>query len=456
MTYSGKSSTALRVRSLAELTDSDLGNSGADGASPRDNLRQSLHRFPKLVQHPVEPAAQTSLPQLEDLAAELEAALMGDLQNVASLWEPEAAEEPATAQPSTLPLVQAEIEPDLASEMPKDLQLRHDLPQQDKLAVELLLARGRRPDLVEKPAQAVEAVELEDRLAGELAHRLSIAVDELRVADGEEPTFDAEYSPRDDALRRRNVLNRRLLGVVALLAIVGGGALATIHSVTARPDATVAVAVADELDGVSTAGIVKADAAQPLPAPAAKQTYDRAAEDPALPESPQLRGADLLTGAAPTLAAGMLPGSAVSTQPVTPNVRAAYAGPTADPMPAPVSTVPVTEAAPVADDAVVASASEAAAAALPEAAAPDAVAPAASPAPAAKKVALAAGSPAPGMATITSGVRMRGNPDNGAPTVAMLKAGAQVEVVQCKGWCEVVADGKRGFVFKRFLAPLKS
>lgn len=460
MTHSGKSSTALRVRSLAELTDSDLGNSGADGASQRENLRlsqqQNLHRFPKLVQHRVEPPAETSLPQLEDLAAELEAALMGDLQNVASLWEPEDAEEPATPQRSTLPLVQAEIEADLASEMPRDLRAQHELPQQDRLAVELLLARGRRPDAPVKPAQAVEAVELEDRLAGELAQRLSIAVDELRVADGEEPTFDAEYSPRDDAIQRRNVLNRRLLGVVALLAIVGGGALATIHSVTARPDAT--VAVADELDGVSTAGIVKADAAQALPAPAAKQTYDRAAEDPALPESPQVRGADMLTGAAPTLAAGMLPGSAVSTEPVTPSVRAAYAGPTAaEPQPAPVSTVPVTEAAPVADDPVVAGAPEAAAAAMPDEAAPEAAAPVASPAPAAKKVAaLAAGSPAPGMATITSGVRLRGNPDNGAPTVAMLKPGAQVEVVQCKGWCEVVADGKRGFVFKRFLAQVKS
>ena len=59
-----------------------------------------------------------------------------------------------------------------------------------------------------------------------------------------------------------------------------------------------------------------------------------------------------------------------------------------------------------------------------------------------------------GPARITSGVKLRGNPDNGAPTVGLLKTGDRVQVVQCKGWCEVVVDGKRGFVFKKFLASV--
>lgn len=489
MTQSGKSSAALRVRSLAELTDQGLSNPASQGDSSQENLRPNVVRgFPKLVQQQPAAPAETSLPQLEDLAAELEAALMGDLQKVASLWdEPEApaaleAPVPPTQQPALPALMspqqvaanqvaldQVELDPALASEMPSAELTKDDLPQQDRLAVELLLARGRQPETAPKPtprpeAGAAAAVELEDRLAGELAHRLSIAVDELRIADGEQPTLDAERSVNAGGGRGLSTLNKQLLAVVALLAVVGGGALLTIRSVTASGDAT----VAGELDSAATAGIVKADPA-PLPAPAAKQSYDRAAEDQSLPESPQLRGPDLIgqatpinppsvnpvPGSAPTLGTAMLPGSAVSTQPVTPSVRAAYAAPggASDAAPAEaaskptvVATAPVTDPAPSADDTAVA--------AEPDATAPDvAVA-------APKKVAVApsksasAGSPAPGLARITSAVKLRGNPDNGAPTVGLLKAGEQVQVVQCKGWCEVVVDGKRGFVFKKFLAAI--
>ncbi|MFI5408483.1 SH3 domain-containing protein [Kaistia sp. UC242_56] len=473
MIHSGKSSAALRVRSLAELTDSDPSTPAAEGVSSLENLRLQenfdlkVRGFPKLVQHRAEPEPDTSLSQLEDLAAELEAALMGDLRNVATSWEPDRSEvaKAAPPAPAALPLIQAEFEEeDPAPEPTIDPSAQPGLPQQDRLAVELLLARGRRPDVAPKPAAAVAAVELEDRLAGELAQRLSIAVDELRVADGEEPTFDAERSDFADATRRRRVLNRQLLGVVALLALVGGGALATIHSVTARTDAP----VASELDGLSTAGIVKADAPAALPAPAAKQSYDRAPEDRSLPESPQLRGADMLDavpGSAPTLSSAMLPGSAVSGQPVMPSVRAAYAAPAAEhplaAMPAaqapaeakPVAIVtdPVDESAPTADPAIAAAEPDVAAtdAALPPAS--DSAAPSAAAAPAKS---VAAGSPTPGPARITSGVKLRGNPDNGAPTVGLLKTGDRVQVVQCKGWCEVVVDGKRGFVFKKFLASV--
>lgn len=491
MTHSGKSSAALRVRSLAELTDPGLSNPASERDSSHENIRSNVVRgFPKLVQQQPAPPAETALPQLEDLAAELEAALMGDLQKVASLWdEPDAAA--AATESAALPapelalpelalpelalpalmspeqvaaneaardpmaLDQAELDPTLASELPPAELTKDDLPQQDRLAVELLLARGRQPSAAPKPAaRAPAAVELEDRLAGELAHRLSIAVDELRIADGEQPTLDADRSLNAGGSRGLSTLNKQLLAVVALLAVVGGGALLTIRSVTASGDA----AVVGELDGAATAGIVKAEPPAPLPAPAAKQSYDRAAEDQSLPESPQLRGADMINqatplnqaptaqasvdpvpGSAPTLGAAMLPGSAVSTQPVTPSVRAAYAAPAEVTKPTAVETASVTDPAPSADDAGVA-------------AEPDAGAP--KPAAVAPSKAVAAGSPAPGLARVTSAVKLRGNPDNGAPTVGLLKAGEQVQVVQCKGWCEVVVDGKRGFVFKKFLASI--
>ncbi|MDF2997401.1 MAG: type 3 domain protein [Xanthobacteraceae bacterium] len=56
-----------------------------------------------------------------------------------------------------------------------------------------------------------------------------------------------------------------------------------------------------------------------------------------------------------------------------------------------------------------------------------------------------------GTATIKSGVTMRSGPDNKAGAVGTLKTGQKVDLVACKLWCEVVADGKRGFVFKKFV-----
>ena len=48
-------------------------------------------------------------------------------------------------------------------------------------------------------------------------------------------------------------------------------------------------------------------------------------------------------------------------------------------------------------------------------------------------------------------VNMRAKPDNDSPSIKILGAGARVQVVKCDGWCEVVAEGKRGYVFKKFL-----
>jgi hypothetical protein len=69
-----------------------------------------------------------------------------------------------------------------------------------------------------------------------------------------------------------------------------------------------------------------------------------------------------------------------------------------------------------------------------------------------KKSATAASpAPSPGKAKVLMAVNMRAKPDNDSPSIKILGAGAKVQVVKCDGWCEVVADGKRGYVFKKFL-----
>jgi hypothetical protein len=63
----------------------------------------------------------------------------------------------------------------------------------------------------------------------------------------------------------------------------------------------------------------------------------------------------------------------------------------------------------------------------------------------------AAKAPLAGSARVVSWVNMRASADNNAATVKVLPTGSLVTVVQCSYWCEIVADGKRGFIFKKFL-----
>ena len=57
----------------------------------------------------------------------------------------------------------------------------------------------------------------------------------------------------------------------------------------------------------------------------------------------------------------------------------------------------------------------------------------------------------PAEARVVSSVNMRASADNKAPIVTALPAGSRVTIVKCKSWCEIVADGKRGFVLQSFL-----
>lgn len=55
-------------------------------------------------------------------------------------------------------------------------------------------------------------------------------------------------------------------------------------------------------------------------------------------------------------------------------------------------------------------------------------------------------------ASIKVAVNLRAKPDNGAKVITVLPKGRTVEVHGCDLWCEVSADGKRGFVFKSFVS----
>jgi len=56
-----------------------------------------------------------------------------------------------------------------------------------------------------------------------------------------------------------------------------------------------------------------------------------------------------------------------------------------------------------------------------------------------------------GTVTVRSAVTMREAPRRGGAVIQNLPGGTKVELVSCTAWCEIVADGKRGFVYKSFL-----
>jgi hypothetical protein len=414
-----KSGAAWRVRRPAELTAYDLSPEPAPAPTPRQTApRENLYHFPSIGIPPRRSApaeAPPSLARLDDLAAELETALMNDLNKLAPFWGDEApAMEPSRPGQLRLPLL-----PDDHA-MPASAS-KDELPQSDRLAVELLLARGRSVGPMAAPVQPrVEAAALQEDLAEELAARLSAAVDELKIAEGE-PL--APIPALALSQPRRFAVSRPLVAGIAAILLVAGGAFLTVQSLTENPETPIAA------EGLATPAVDRP--ADEAPAFAIKQSYERAQEDTALAEAPQLRGADLM------LPAELLPGtgSTGDAAPVEPSVRAAYAMP-----PATAADSPAVAA--IADAARAASEREATPA--PAVSTPDE--------PAAPSAAAAGDQP--GTARIASSVRLRGKPDNGAPTVGYLQKGTEVRVMDCKGWCEVVAGEKRGFVFKRFLTIL--
>jgi SH3-like domain-containing protein len=54
-------------------------------------------------------------------------------------------------------------------------------------------------------------------------------------------------------------------------------------------------------------------------------------------------------------------------------------------------------------------------------------------------------------ARVTKYVNLRSGPNDESKIVAVVPAKAQVSVLDCKAWCEVVFDGKKGWIYKRFI-----
>jgi hypothetical protein len=54
-------------------------------------------------------------------------------------------------------------------------------------------------------------------------------------------------------------------------------------------------------------------------------------------------------------------------------------------------------------------------------------------------------------ATVRTDVNMRAGPDNGAAVIMVVRRNRNVELIGCDYWCEVVYEGRRGFIYKSFV-----
>lgn len=273
-------------------------------------------------------------------------------------------------------------------------------------------------------------------------------------------------SAREADVRRKrgsskDVITWQRLGALAVfIAVVGGGAM-VLQSLAAREEAK----VADEVIG--NAAVASVAPSAPMPVAAA----------PAAPARPTAVQTAQLQQAAPTHSAA--PAAPVNSGSLADNLPPVLRD-TASPFDASTPVAVTAFAAPETAARSAVAAADAAPAAAPQASSPQAAAPKpvalpkeaplpparpavasadAAPARAAEAEAVAddaesqsgfGGDPV-GTATIRSSVTMRGAPRKGAAPIGNLSAGQKVELVACHGWCEVIAEGKRGFIYKSFV-----
>ncbi len=276
-----------------------------------------------------------------------------------------------------------------------------------------------------------------------------------RCAEGETPARKRRSSSKDAFTWQR-------LGVLAVfMAIAGGGAVA-LQSVVGREEAKVApeaignAAIASVAPSAPLAVQPVADTAvapSNAPFPIAAQPQPSAAPSVAavVAEVPQptLRNAEPLfetspapanlpgvTAFAPTGDAGAEVLHADKPKGTTESATTTLPRQAPLPPPAPPKPAMVAAATPAAAP-VAASASESDAAPAGEDEAP-------------ADGAGFGGAPV-GTITLRSPVTMRAAPKKGAAPVGNLSSGQKVELVACSGWCEVIAEGKRGFIYKSFV-----
>ncbi|CAA0094027.1 Uncharacterised protein [Starkeya nomas] len=259
-----------------------------------------------------------------------------------------------------------------------------------------------------------------------------------------------EPEPKRKRSASTDVITWQRLGVLAVfMAVVGGGAV-VLQSLAAREEASVAPEV------IGNAAIASVAPSTAMPVAVAAVPSPEPAHAAATPEA----GADRPADVAPTSVADALPPVLRDTAPpfdatATPPLAGvtAFAAPVAasgfqaaDPAPAdaaPAQAVAMPKEAPLPPRAparpVLASTEPEPAAADTEEAADEA-----------ESQPGFGGQPVGG-ATIRTAVTMRAAPRNGAAAVGNLTAGQKVQLVACHGWCEVIAEGKRGFIYKRFV-----
>lgn len=259
-----------------------------------------------------------------------------------------------------------------------------------------------------------------------------------------------EPEPKRKRSASTDVITWQRLGVLAVfMAVVGGGAV-VLQSLAAREEASVAPEV------IGNAAIASVAPSTAMPVAVAAVPSPEPAHAAATPEA----GADRPGDVAPASVADALPPVLRDTAPpfdaaATPPL----VGVTAFAAPVPASGFQAADPAP-------ADAAPAEAVAMPKEAPLPPRAPArpvlasAEPEPAAADTEEAAdeaesqpgfGGQPVGGATIRTAVTMRAAPRNGAAAVGNLTAGQKVQLVACHGWCEVIAEGKRGFIYKRFV-----
>ncbi|MBN8996354.1 MAG: SH3 domain-containing protein [Rhizobiales bacterium] len=471
--------------------------------------RQASPVPPRASEESARPAVEAS-PKSDDVAARLEAALRGHLETVASAFAaPRAPVAKATAtEVGAVPEEEAKIGSALAArsiyapEGPR-------LPAATPLDLEPLppLPAGVRPDLrdavreeagVDAPADA----EWVEALADEAFDREAADADEdafgheppgwLTAGEAGRDDEDVEEEEADEPLPRAFTrrawrqpeglaylpplvettrgISAKVLAAATLFGLaVGVGAIAA-YQYSVAPVATPAVALVPNHPAADSSKIAKLDADrvpgadETVPVKVASATATPAA-GPVPNAAPARASADAIPAPAPLAAAKP---AVVATAEVAPDdggspaLRSTEDAALADAAPAPSGDTENFVA-------TVASRPAQARPQPPAASGGQVLAYAPTPRPddpvarsffgkgddnagtPAKKSTASIPAPSPGKAKVLMAVNMRAKPDNDAPSVKILGAGAKVQVVQCDGWCEVVADGKRGYIFKKFL-----
>ncbi|SHF62766.1 SH3 domain-containing protein [Kaistia soli DSM 19436] len=482
MTPPGKSA-ALRVplRSASADTgaagfEAAVRNAAAARLRPRsaDGARDKLVAFPGF--EPSQPAAQAS-EAAPDLGGELEAALMSDLQSMVALFdevartptEP-APQAPAASPPPAAALPPEASEPDqealdrlLASIRQSDRDARRAAPavpepdldhpdfprgsfNEDDIGSEPIAyvpvagsAVARSPateaPMPKRNPNSPRPGGREDRLNSPLPRARKAAASPAaasRIASKSEPV-PALRLPMPGA-RRAYVKPVIAVSLLILLATVGAGM--TIRALTARNDTAPSEATAAPATAAPAAAVAAAEPAKVDDKPAATDTGSAPTTIAKIETQPMAATPEVeapARAAVDNTAQHTVP--AEMTQPTVMQVTPSLS-PTA---PLPSGETP--SETPVADLAAM----------DPAPAAPTPSETVATPKPASVG-GVSAGSVKPGAGRIASGVKLRTNPDNGAPVIAVLGQGTAVQIVSCKGWCEVVAGDKRGFVYQKFLS----